>query len=183
MISGREKNSNDIVASGAWNDGDTTWEFRRANDEPDARFCTAVALVAITNLAKSEVVLARSNRGWGVLAGHIDPGETLEETLRREALEEGGFVFERYHLFGYREINNQKVPDGARRQYPLKAFMPYYFAESDLPLLPATGEEILESGVFSADTEQMASLLKPEELLFIQEGIRAARNAKNADNG
>lgn len=40
------------------------------------------------------------NRQWGIPGGGMEPGETLEETARREALEETGMTLDRLELFG-----------------------------------------------------------------------------------
>ena len=40
------------------------------------------------------------NQQWGIPGGGMEPGETVEETARREAFEETGLTLERLELFG-----------------------------------------------------------------------------------
>jgi 8-oxo-dGTP pyrophosphatase MutT (NUDIX family) len=178
MILETEKYPENLIDSGEWGEG-VTWEFWRSSESPSDKICSAVALVAIMNLDAGEVVLTKNDRGWEMIAGGIDPGEGPEDTLRREALEEGGFVVVREQIFGYRKIINEGLPGpAAKRSYPPIAYMPYYFAETDSSLLVPTGEEITDSGVFSLEDEATRALLEPGELLLIREGLRAAHEAR-----
>jgi 8-oxo-dGTP diphosphatase len=92
----------ELIEVGSWSEN-TSWELYKSPSLPSSTLCTAVMCVAIKD---GKVVLARSQRGWGMLGGHIEDGETLEEALRREALEEGGFVIERYSPFAVRKISS-----------------------------------------------------------------------------
>lgn len=40
------------------------------------------------------------DRGWCILGGHLEEGETLEEAVRREAMEEAGAIVGRLHALG-----------------------------------------------------------------------------------
>jgi 8-oxo-dGTP pyrophosphatase MutT (NUDIX family) len=105
--------------------------------------------VAIRN---GKIVLTRSARGWGMLGGHIEAGETLEDTLRREALEEGGFTIDTYRLFAVRKIISRRpIPhqqEGRTYPHPV-GYLPYYWATTKHDLMPPTGEEIIESSSFT----------------------------------
>jgi 8-oxo-dGTP pyrophosphatase MutT (NUDIX family) len=94
------------ILTGNWDD-DQSWELFQSNKLPDAVLCTAVYCLAILPDTK-QVVLTRNHRGWEMLGGHIEPGETVEQTLVRECLEEGGFTPEDYQLFGYRKITTKR---------------------------------------------------------------------------
>lgn len=167
------------IDKGEWNDGGTTWEFWNSNVEPNPKLCSAIGLVAITNLDTNSIVLTENDRGWETIAGGIDPGETPEEALRREALEEGGFVVVRQKIYGHRKIVNKVMNDEARRKgYKPLAYMPYYYAFADEKLRDPTGDEIIDSGVFSMDKKKDRAKLKPAELLLVQEGLRAAHRAR-----
>ena len=43
-------------------------------------------------------------RGWDIPGGHIEPGETPEQTMRREVMEEAAVELGRVRLFGYQRI-------------------------------------------------------------------------------
>jgi 8-oxo-dGTP pyrophosphatase MutT (NUDIX family) len=178
MILEAERHPENLIDAGRWGDA-TTWEFWRSSEMPPVEICSAIALVAIMDLERSDTVLTENDRGWEMIAGGIDLGESPEDALRREALEEGGFVVVREQIYGYRKIINEGPPDpAAKRNYPPLAYMPYYFAYTNSPLLVPTGEEITDSGVFSIEDRETQALLRPGELLLIREGLRAAREAR-----
>lgn len=119
---------------------------------PDPALCTAVYCLALLPQT-NQVVLTRNSRGWEMLGGHIEAGETIEEALLRECLEEGGFVPDSYKLFGYRKITAKKpIPhnQSANSFYPFPhGYIPHFIATSSQPLQPHTGLEIYESRAFS----------------------------------
>src|SRR5437868_12939512 len=85
---------------GQW-DNNISWEFYLSDGLPDSQLCSAVYCLAINETNPEKIVLARNRRGWEMLGGHLDPGETIEEALVREAIEEGGFYSTWYRLFGF----------------------------------------------------------------------------------
>lgn len=136
--------------TGKWDDNQS-WGFYQTDKLPAANLCTAVYCLAILPRT-NQVVLTRNHRGWEMLGGHIEPGETVEQTLVRECLEEGGFIPETYRLFGYRKITARKPVSHSQRGgcYPFPhGYIPHYIAISTLPLQKPTGEEILESRAFT----------------------------------
>lgn len=141
------------IFSGSWDDNQS-WELYRDDKKPEASLCTAVYCLAIIPSSK-QVVLTRNQRGWEMLGGHIESGETIEEALRRECLEEGGFTPESYQLFGYRKITAKKpVPHNQRGNnfYPFPhGYIPHFISISSLPLKEPTGMEIIERKAFSFD--------------------------------
>lgn len=123
------------------------WEFYLDNRMPPRHLCTAVACLALVEKGEA-LVLTRNYRGWEILGGHIENGESIEDALLRESLEEGGFTPEKNALFGHRKIISSEAgaPDQRRADYPFPiSYIPHYVATSDQPLQPPTGEEIIES--------------------------------------
>lgn len=144
---------NKAILTGSWDDNQS-WELYQDAKMPNPALCTAVYCLAI--LPETEqVVLTRNHRGWEMLGGHIEPGETIEESLLRECLEEGGYIPEGHTLFGYRKITAKlPVPHNQNKGsfYPFPCgYIPHFIATSSLPLQAPSGAEIYESKAFSFD--------------------------------
>ncbi|HSX01742.1 MAG TPA: NUDIX hydrolase [Candidatus Saccharimonadia bacterium] len=162
-----------LIITGNWGEN-VSWELYEASGLPPAELCTAVMCVAIAN---EKIVLACSERGWGMLGGHIEDGETLDAALRREALEEGGFIIRQHKLFAVRKIT-AKIQASQRpgKSYPFPvSYMTYYWATTDESLQKPTGEEIIESGSFSI--EEIGELRTPDQPV-IEAGWKAYSNHK-----
>lgn len=140
------------VLQGQW-DSNTQWRLHETAELPPAALCTAVFCVALTT--EAEIVLARSARGWGLVGGHIEPGETAFQALARESLEEGGFTPDNPQLFGVMEITSQQPvlrQHSSTTRYPFpRSYQLYYHATAAKPLAKPTGEEIMESQIFSLE--------------------------------
>ena len=76
------------VEEGTWSDN-VSWKLYSSDALPDEKLVTVVFCVAIHN---DEIILMRAERGWGMLGGHVEGGESLLEALTREAVEEGGYT-------------------------------------------------------------------------------------------
>lgn len=153
------KTDEKMLAVGDWGEN-ISWELYETSIPPPAELCTAVMCVAIID---EKIVLACSERGWGMLGGHIEEGETLDAALRREASEEGGFSVDQYQLFAVRKIT-AKVPGAGRlgKGYPFPtSYMTYYWATTNQPLQTPTGEEVLESDSFALS--DIAKLNTPDQ--------------------
>lgn len=138
--------------SGQWGDN-ITWEFHLSETLPPPNLCTAVFCLAIVGASFDSVVLARNKRGWELLGGHIEPGESIETALVREALEEGGFRPSQYRPFGYRKVI-ATVPvanDHHGGFYPSVGLIPHFIAITSEPIGDPTGEEIYESRIFKVN--------------------------------
>jgi 8-oxo-dGTP pyrophosphatase MutT (NUDIX family) len=133
------------LAEGVWDDN-VSWEFWLSSYLPPGQLCSAVFCVAMVD--EDHVVLARTWRGWEMLGGHIERGESVKEALRREALEEGGFVVDRFKLFGFRRVLARyptATPDG-QGHYPFPlSYIPHFVAKTVHPLKRPTGVEVLEA--------------------------------------
>lgn len=86
-----------LAAERYWPWGRQHVEFRLLDDVPDA-------LVASVNLVPFEadrIVLAHVDGGsWELPGGTREPGEAIDETARRELLEEAGAVLDTFAPFG-----------------------------------------------------------------------------------
>jgi 8-oxo-dGTP pyrophosphatase MutT (NUDIX family) len=140
-----------LVEQGSWGDN-IKWKLYDSKTLPSTELITAVFCVAID--ANDKIVLARSERGWGLLGGHIEDDEELVATLTREAEEEGGFTPCNPILYAYRKITaSRPVPhQNPNKQYPFPiSYLAYYWATTKSPISQFTGKEILESASFSID--------------------------------
>lgn len=141
------------ILTGNWDDNQS-WALYQDDEMPEIALCTAVYCLSILPQTK-QVVLTRNHRGWEMLGGHVEPGETIEQALLRECLEEGGFTPESYQLFGYRKITaKQPVPHNQKEGgfYPFPhGYIPHFIGISTLPLKEPTGMEIIERKAFSFD--------------------------------
>lgn len=159
------------ISSGTW-DENVSWEFYLANELPPEELCTAVFCLALHN---DNVVLTQTKRGWEMLGGHIEPGETIEQALFREAHEEGGYTPEDYELFGYRKIISKQPVIARGREYPFPtSYIPHFIATSSIPLEAIHGDEgeVLDRGVFMP--EEMRGL-GAREFFIIEAGLSTKR--------
>jgi 8-oxo-dGTP pyrophosphatase MutT (NUDIX family) len=162
------------VSSGTW-EQDVSWELYKSSELPPAELCTAVFCLALHD---DGVVLTRTKRGWEMLGGHIETGETVEEALFREAHEEGGFTPEEYQLFGHKKLTAPRPVPSSREGifYPFPTgYVVYFVAKSSLPLEAPHGDEgeILESRAFTL--EEIAELDSDmHDIITI--GLEAAAN-------
>ncbi len=117
-----------------------------------ARVCPSCRLQFFPRVAPSmivaverddEILLARSPRFppnvWSVLAGFVEPGESVEDTVHREVFEEAGVEIRDIRYFG-----SQPWP------HPHSLMLGYQatYAGGEIAI---DGEEIVEAGWFRAD--------------------------------
>jgi ADP-ribose pyrophosphatase YjhB (NUDIX family) len=78
---------------------------------------------------KKKMLLAHLYRGWDLPGGHVEAGESLEETLEREVFEETKIRVEKPTLIGYQwmEVLAEK-PSGYQYPYPI-SYQVHYHAE------------------------------------------------------
>lgn len=145
------------ILSGSWNEN-VSWEFYLSENMPPAELCPAACCIA---KYKDKIVLTRNHRGWEILGGHLEKGETVEEAFRREALEEGGFTVDRYKLFGYRKITTKKkVKNDRNFEYPFPiSYNPHFIAISESEPCECSAEECFERGLFTIDQIEKLSII------------------------
>jgi 8-oxo-dGTP diphosphatase len=106
-------------------DRSTEVMFEPVSELPPVEQVSACMVVA---LHEDGVVLSRPKRGWGLVGGHREPGETAEECLRREALEEAAAELGELRLIG--RWKTQKVFESIENAaYPPVAYQLLYVAK------------------------------------------------------
>ena len=88
-------------------------------------------------------------RGWDIVGGHIEPGESPEEAARREAYEEAGARLRELHVLGYQRLRLfGPRPDSYRYAYP-DSYQVFYWAHIEALDKFIPTEEARERALFA----------------------------------
>jgi len=135
--------------SGEWGNG-LSWKFYLSNYLPTRRLCSAVFGILQHN---QKILLTKTRRGWELPGGHIEEGESIEEALKREMLEEVGANINGCRLVGYRKIiASHPIKNRNGKNYPFPvSYIPHYMVITNKDLVPPSGDqgEILGSELFT----------------------------------
>ena len=91
-----------IVKKGSQNDN-TEYQYRLARTIPEGAISTAVSAVVYYG---DSIVMIKNRRGYEIVCGHVEEGETIEQALTREMLEETGCEVESSEMFAYTYVHN-----------------------------------------------------------------------------
>ena len=122
--------------------------------------------VSVICIDADEKVVLMSNEPLG---GHIEQGESIEEALKREALEEGGIELEKWKFFGFYELTLKENADQIYKdKYPKVGYILFFLAK---------GRKIIEpygSDVKDPQSFEIASVLNSTKFShdMLQEGLR-----------
>ena len=71
------------------------------------------------------------------IGGHVEPGETIEDALKRESLEEGGMELEKWKYFGYYEIQLKNTASiHYKNKYPKIGYILFFMAKGKKVMEP-----------------------------------------------
>lgn len=107
-------------------DQSTEVQFQATSVHPPDESISACMVFTITDDGK--IAISKPKRGWGIPGGHREEGETAEECLRREAIEEAAIELGELELIGYWRTE-KRFDSEFNRNYPSPAYQLLYSAE------------------------------------------------------
>jgi len=141
-----------------WCPTPNTVSLKLIDELPDMELISSAYVFAFDENKK--LLLADLNRGWDIPGGHMDPGETPEDTARRETREETGVDVGALMLFGCMSITiDAQKPETYKYPHPT-SIMPYYFTTEIVLGEFTEDEDSFGRGFFSMEDLKGQGLVK-----------------------
>lgn len=119
---------------------------------------------------QDEKVVLMSNEPLG---GHIEKGESIEDTLKRETLEEGGIELQRWKYFGYYEVILKETAETRfKEKYPNIGYILFFLAKGFKKMEPY-GSDVKNPQSFDIKTVLNSNNFRHE---MLQEGLKLYPN-------
>lgn len=123
------------------------------------------------------LMVNHQSRGWDIPGGHVEPGEALEETLKRESREEGYVTICDITPLAMQHIRvNPSKPEGYKYPYP-DSYQVIYFARLKEALQFCAEFESSERRFFTPDEAQTLAWIRDNRELYAL-GLNAARRQR-----
>lgn len=74
----------------------------------------------------NEILFTRNHKGIDIIGGHIEKGETPEQALIRESMEEACMIPVNYELIGAIVVDNSENPKAIEKGYPITGYQLFY---------------------------------------------------------
>lgn len=74
----------------------------------------------------NEVMLTTNPRGVDIIGGHVEKGESPEEAMRREGMEEGYLTINAMKVIGAIRVDNRDNPKALELGYPAVGYQLFY---------------------------------------------------------
>lgn len=88
----------------------------------------SISACMVFAMLDDKVVLSKPKRGWGIVGGHREPGETAEECARREAWEEAAIELGELRLVG-QWVTRKQFESEHNRKYTDPGYQLLYMAD------------------------------------------------------
>jgi len=111
-----KRNDSSICENLMWEGRTLTATWLPAPFMPALDQVTQASGVCFTGSGKIVLVAGHAGK-WALPGGHVEPGETLEQTLAREVLEEACATVTQSEYLGAQEVIDPDNPTGSRAYY------------------------------------------------------------------
>lgn len=132
---------------------------------PPLELCSTALVLAFAGNCLLQTQLVK--RGWDLVGGHIEPGESPEEAVRRETYEEAGARLGALHLLGYQHLHLLGPrPDGYQYPHPESYqifFWAHIIALDDL----SANQETRGRGLFSPAEAEILPWVRAHKELYL----------------
>lgn len=108
-----------------YGEGEVTLTFLNKNEWVEAGSPNATSVHCFV-LEDDKVLFTVNPRGIDIIGGHVENGETNEQALIRESMEEASLIPIKYELIGAISVNNEKNLKALEKGYPLLGYQLFY---------------------------------------------------------
>ncbi len=148
-----------LIYSGNW-EHSTFFAYLDPNKQYDKFRQLTTAVVSVYFSSRNQIILTQQKTGkYDLLGGKSKKGESVEDTLKREAFEEAGVKLDHWQYFGYYEIFLSKnASKEYKKRYPKKSYI-LFFISTGQKVDEPSGKEIQNCKTFSLNKLKTSKIL------------------------